>query len=124
LQREQVSFLLRGPWTAGLAVLILSNLTLAFSGTGYHVAAGAALWGLHLGLTQGLLAAMVADKALHHLRGTAFGIFNLAGGVALLAAGLLAGILWEQFGPPATFFTGASITAAAFMGHLVSRKYL
>jgi len=113
-----------GLLAAGLAVLIVSNLTLAFADTGYHVAAGAALWGLHMGLTQGLLAAMVADKALHHLRGTAFGIFNLASGVALLAASVIAGGLWEQFGAQATFFAGASIAAVVFIGNLIFRKYL
>jgi MFS family permease len=113
-----------GLLATGLAVLIVSNLTLAVAETGYYVAAGAALWGLHMGLTQGLLAAMVADKALHHLRGTAFGIFNLAGGIALLAASLLAGGLWEQFGPSTTFFAGAAIAVAVFIGNLIFGKYL
>ena len=113
----------KGFLTAGLAVLIVSNLVLAFAITGYHVATGVALWGLHMGLTQGLLAAMVADKAPHHLFGTAFGIFHLASGAALLAASLIAGGLWAQFGASATFFTGASIAAAVLIGNLIFRIF-
>jgi MFS family permease len=113
-----------GLLTAGLAVLIVSNLALAFAVSGYHVAVGAALWGLHLGFTQGLFAAMVADKAPDRFRGTAFGIFHLISGLALLAASLMAGGLWEQFGAPTTFFAGAAIAAVVFMGNLSFRKYL
>ena len=76
--------------------------------------AGAALWGLHMALTQGLLAALVAATAPSDLRGTAFGVFNLASGLALLVASALAGYLWQSVGPSATFFAGAAITAAAW----------
>jgi MFS family permease len=80
------------------------------------VLAGAALWGLHLGLTQGLLSAIVADHAPARFRGTAFGIFNLVTGLGVLLASVIAGVLWEQMGPPATFLAGAGLTAIAVLG--------
>ncbi len=76
---------------------------------------GVALWGLHMGLTQGLLSALVADTAPAELRGTAFGMFNLVSGVALLAASIIAGALWDMIGPSGTFFAGALITAVALV---------
>ena len=80
------------------------------------VFAGAALWGLHMGLTQGLLAALVAGSAPADLRGTAFGVFNLVCGIALLVASVLAGWLWDAFGPAFTFYAGAALTAIAWVG--------
>jgi MFS family permease len=91
----------------GLAFLVVSDLVLAFSPNGWIVALGAAVWGLHLGLTQGLLSTLVADTAQANLRATAFGIFNLASGIALLIANLIAGELWDLIGASSTFFTGA-----------------
>ncbi len=79
------------------------------------VLAGAGLWGLHMALTQGLLAALVAATAPADLRGTAFGVFNLASGVALLVASALAGSLWQAIGPAATFLTGAGLTLVAWI---------
>jgi MFS family permease len=113
-----------GLMAAGLVVLIASDLTLAIAETAWQVAAGAALWGLHMGLTQGLLAALVADTATQNLRGTAFGIFSMAGGIAILVASLIAGWLWDIFGPPATFFVGAIFAAIALTGYLSLRKLL
>ena len=74
------------------------------------VALGIIAWGLHMGLTQGLLATLVADTAPAELRGTAFGVFNLAGGLAVLAASITAGALWDAAGPRATFLVGAAFT--------------
>ena len=108
----------------GLAVLIVSDLVLAAAKTGWQVAGGAALWGLHMGLTQGLLAAMVADTAQQNLRGTAFGVFSMAGGFSMLIASLLAGWLWDKLGAPATFLAGASFAAAALSGYLVLKKHI
>lgn len=105
----------------GLVILIASDLTLAISKTAWQVAAGAALWGLHMGLTQGLLSAMVADTARQDLRGTAFGMFSMASGIAMLVASLIAGFLWDLFGAPATFFTGAIFAAWALIGFLPLR---
>jgi MFS family permease len=105
---------------AGLAVLILADLVLARAQGLAAVAAGVALWGLHMGMTQGLLAAMVADTAAASLRGTAFGFFNLACGVAMLAASVLAGLLWDRLGAPATFYAGAVLCAVALL--LVARR--
>jgi MFS family permease len=91
----------------GLVVLTIADLTLAFAPGLIGTAIGIALWGLYLGLSQGLLSALVADTAPSDLRGTAFGLFNLVTGCALLVASLLAGWLWQAFGPQATFATGA-----------------
>lgn len=96
----------------GFATLIAADIVLAAAPDVPVVLAGVALWGLHMGMTQGLLSALVADEAPSHLRATAFGVFNFASGFALLLASLVAGLLWEQMGPPATFIAGAMFTAA------------
>ena len=104
---------------AGFAVLIAADLVLAAADTAWMVVIGVALWGLHMGMTQGLLSALVADCAPAPLRGTAFGVFNLAMGVALLLASVIAGTVWTQFGPACTFLAGAGFTVLsliAFMG--------
>jgi MFS family permease len=104
---------------AGLAMLILADLVLAGAASPWHVLAGASLWGLHMALTQGLLSKLVADRAPAELRGTAFGIFNLVSGGALVLASVVAGSLWELVGPPATFLAGALFAALAAAGILV-----
>jgi MFS family permease len=104
-----------GVMTAGFALLVAADLVLAFAPNIAWVGAGVALWGLHMGLTQGLLAALVADTAPAALRGTAFGMFNLVTGLAMLAASILAGGLWDLFGPRGTFLAGAGFTAAALV---------
>ncbi|MBG9388270.1 MFS transporter [Caenimonas aquaedulcis] len=91
----------------GVAVLLAADVVLALAAHWSVVMAGVVLWGLHMGMTQGLLAAMVADAAPAELRGTAFGLFNLVSGVAMLAASVLAGVLWDAGGPAATFYAGA-----------------
>ncbi|MCH7486500.1 MAG: MFS transporter [Proteobacteria bacterium] len=100
----------------GFVVLIVADVVLALATGIWLVMAGVVLWGLHMGLTQGLLAAMVADATPPKIRGTAFGIFNLATGLALLGGNLIAGLLWDHYGPFATFFVGAGITAVALAG--------
>ena len=107
--------------SAGLAALIASDVVLALVPTTAGALSGAALWGLHMALTQGLLAALVAATAPQDLRGTAFGVFNLASGVALLIASSLAGWLWQAIGPAATFLAGAGFTAIAWLGLAVQR---
>lgn len=97
----------------GLLVLIAADVCLALADRGPLLWGGIALWGLHMALTQGLLAAMVAATAPATLRGTAFGVFNLASGVALLAASVLAGLLWDRLGGASTFVAGAAISAVA-----------
>ena len=101
---------------AGLGVLVLADIVLASVPSVSGVMVGVALWGLHMGLTQGVLAALVADAAPDRLRGTAFGVFNLASGVTMLAASALAGVLWATFGPPTTFFAGGAFAAIATLG--------
>ena len=102
----------------GLIALVAADLLLAGGNQGPLLWGGVALWGLHMAMTQGLLATMVADTAPESLRGTAFGVFNLASGVALLAASVLAGLLWDRWGAPATFFAGAGLAAAALVALL------
>ena len=106
----------------GLAALVASDLVLARSATTLGVVAGSALWGVHMGLTQGLLASLVAAVAPEDLRGTAFGIFNLACGVALLVASVLAGWLWDTYGPAVTFYAGAAFTVIAGAALLARRS--
>ena len=98
---------------AGLAVLVLADVVLAVSTHWVGLLLGVALWGVHMGMTQGLLAAMVAAQAPADLRGTAFGFFNLVSGVALLAASVLAGLLWQYLGPAWTFGAGAAFSVLA-----------
>jgi len=105
---------------AGIACLIASDVVLALAQGLASLAAGIALWGLHLGLTQGVLAALVAHASPPSLRGTAFGLFNVASGIALLAASVVAGALWQWAGPAATFWAGAGLAAASLF--LVARR--
>ncbi len=107
---------------AGFAVLVAADLVLALSTGLAGVAVGVVLWGLHMGLTQGLLAAMVADTAPAELRGTAFGMFNLVGGLAVLAASLVAGALWDSYSPEATFLAGAGLSGLALIGLIAMRS--
>jgi len=99
----------------GLAALVVADLALAFVPGLVGVIIGVGLWGLYLGFSQGLLSALVADTAPEDLRGTAFGLFNLVTGGALLVASVLAGGLWSQFGPTATFSAGAVFSVLAIL---------
>jgi MFS family permease len=101
---------------AGLIVLIAADLTLAYGTSVPATLIGVSLWGLHMGLTQGGLSTMVADTSPVELRGTAFGMFNLVSGLALLAGSVLAGLLWDLAGPPATFLTGGGFAVLTLMG--------
>ncbi len=116
----------RGAWllAGGIVALVAADVVLARANGTLAVLAGASLWGLHMGLTQGLLAALVAGTAPADLRGSAFGAFNLVCGVALLVASVLAGWLWDAYGPAFTFYAGAALTAAAGCGLVLRRKQL
>ena len=99
----------------GLIVLFAADLLFAHAHGLITVFAGIAVWGVYLGMTQGLLATMVAAAAPSTLRGSAFGIFNLVSGVALLLASIIAGILWDWYGPAVTFYTGAGLAAITLL---------
>ena len=100
----------------GFALLVAADLALAFANGIVMLGIGIALWGLHMGLTQGLLASLVADHAPGSLRGTAFGMFNLVTGIATLLASVIAGALWDAVGPTGTFLASAAFTALALLG--------
>src|SRR5262252_683245 len=106
----------------GLVMLFVADVVLALATGIMAVAIGAALWGLHMGFTQGLLAALVADTAPAELRGTAYGVFNLVSGLALLLASVVAGTLWDVAGPQATFLAGAALTVLTVIGLIVAAK--
>jgi MFS family permease len=105
--------------SSGLVSLVVADVVLARAADGTGTMLGAALWGLHMGLTQGVLAALVAAAAPADLRGTAFGVFNLVCGAALLAASVLAGWLWDAYGPSFTFYAGAALTVVAWIGFML-----
>ncbi|MEH2479280.1 MFS family permease [Nitrobacteraceae bacterium AZCC 2146] len=109
---------------AGFALLIAADIVLGFATGLIGVAIGVILWGAHMGFTQGLLATLIADSAPAELRGTAYGIFNLFGGVALLAASVVAGALWDATGSRGTFLVGAAITTLALAGLVAIRHRL
>ena len=101
---------------AGLGLLVVADVVLAFAGGIAAVGLGVVLWGLHMGFTQGLLATLIAETAPAELRGTAFGMFNLVCGLALLAASIIAGALWDTAGPEATFLAGAAFATLTVLG--------
>jgi len=107
----------------GIGLLIAADLLLAAATAVPLLMAAAVLWGLHMGATQGLLAAVVAEAAPAELRGTAFGVFSLVTAAALLAASVVAGALWDGAGPPATFLAGALFgTLALGLGAAIARR--
>lgn len=106
----------------GLAVLAAADIVIAASGHWSALLVGVLLWGVHMGLTQGLLAAMVAHTAPADLRGTAFGFFNLVSGMAMLAASVIAGALWEFLGPGWTFGAGAVFCGLAALALALRRR--
>lgn len=106
----------RGLLALGLGALIAADLVLGLGTGPVALFAGVALWGLHMALTQGLFSAMIADVAPAGLRGTAFGVYNLAGGLALLVASIGTGALWSRFGAPSAFLAGAVVCALVLAG--------
>ena len=99
----------------GLLLLILADLILAYAESSAMVLLGVAVWGLHMGFSQGILASLVADTTPANLKGTAFGLFNLASGLALLLASVIAGWLWQEFGAAVTFYAGAGFSTVALL---------
>ena len=103
----------------GMVLLVMADITLGFATNLWMLALGVSLWGLHMAFTQGLLATMVTDTTPAELRGTAYGVFNLVCGLSMLAASVIAGLLWDKFGASVTFFTRASLTIIALIGILL-----
>lgn len=97
----------------GMGALVAAHGVLALAASPGIVLVGVGLWGLHLGMTQGILAALVAETAPGRHLGTAFGIMSVVSGVGVLAASLMAGLLWDRFAPPVPFWTGAALAVAA-----------
>lgn len=108
----------------GAVVLVIANLLLAGANDATVVLLGVALWGLHMGLTEGIFTAMIADAAPADLRGTAFGVFNLMRGLLLLMASVMAGLLWDHAGPAATFITAAALAAFSMLLLMASHSML
>ncbi len=108
----------------GLIILVIADLILAHSNHWSTLLLGVTLWGIHMGMTQGLLSAMVAENAPADLRGTAYGFFSLINGLALLIASVLAGFVWDQFGATTTFYTGASFCLLALVGLTLKPAHL
>jgi MFS family permease len=99
----------------GCGVLVAANACLAWGDTLGWALAGTALWGLHMGLSEGLIAAMVADHAPAELRGTGFGVLHFVRGVLLIAASALAGGLWTFAGPAPVFVAGGAFALATLL---------
>ena len=106
----------------GLVLLIVADVVLARADSVAMTLMGVALWGLHMGFSQGLLAAMVADTAPPELKGSAFGVFNLVSGISMLIASVLAGWLWQVYSATVTFYAGAAISALALLLLLFRRS--
>jgi MFS family permease len=107
----------------GLTLLVAADLLLAFAVSSWVVFTGAALWGLHMAFTQGLLAKLVADTVPKELRGTGFGLFNLVSGGALLLASVIAGSLWNSYGAAATFLAGSAFASVTAIGLLATARH-
>jgi MFS family permease len=106
----------------GLCALIAADLVLAAGSSLLAIFIGIGLWGLHMGLTQGVLAALIAATAPERLRGTAFGLFGLITGLAALVASMLAGLLWDRIGAGATFLAGAAFAATALIAFFLVKQ--
>ena len=106
----------------GILLLVAADVALGLLPSLGGVALGVVLWGLHMGFTQGLFAALVADTSPPELRGTAYGFFNLLGGLAMLAASVIAGGLWDIAGPQGTFLAGAGFAVIALAGLLAVKN--
>jgi MFS family permease len=108
----------------GILFLIMADVTLALTNNLWMLALGVSFWGLHMGFTQGLLAAMVTDSTPPHLRGTAYGVFNFVSGIAMLLASVTAGVLWDDYGANATFMAGAAFAAIAAIVLYIYNRWL
>lgn len=113
-----------GLLSCGIAVLVIANMVLGLGTGPAAIYFGAALWGLHMGMTQGIITAYVADVAPAHLRGTAFGMYNLLTGGALLLASVIAGWLWKDYGPAFTFAAGGCFAVVSLCAFIALRPLL
>lgn len=113
-----------GMLVLGIVFLIIADIVLALGAAIPMMMLGVVFWGLHMGFSQGLLAALIADTAPAELRGSAFGVFNFAGGTAMFVASVAAGALWDAYGPAATFFVGAAFAGIALGGFVMIRTLI
>ena len=104
-----------------LVPLILAHIVLARTETVVALLVGVALWGLHMGFSQGTLSALVADATPRNLKGTAFGVFNLVCGVAMIPSNWLAGWLWQAHGAQTAFYVGAALATATLVLLVLTR---
>jgi MFS family permease len=111
-----------GILAVGIGLLVVADLLLGFGTTIPSMFLGVVFWGLHMGLSQSLLAALVADTAPADLRGTAFGVFNFASGIGLLISSVVAGALWDTVAPAASFIAGAVLAGLALAGLTIFRS--
>jgi len=105
-----------------LILLTLADLVLAQAQSALMVMCGAALWGLHMGFSQGILATMVANTTVPELKGTAFGLFNFVTGLFMLLASVIAGWLWDNHGAETTFYAGAFFSVLTLLLLAIKRK--
>lgn len=103
----------------GVLLLILAQVTFSFNSSLWIVFLGVAFWGLHLGFTEGIVAAMITDATSENLRGTAYGIYNFVAGLSMLASNLIAGILWDRYGASSTFIAGTIFSILALVAILL-----
>jgi MFS family permease len=106
----------------GFLLLIASHMAMALATGPMLVWIGAGIWGVHLALTQGIFSALVADHAPAHLRGTAFGVFNLAAGIAIFVGSAAMGFAWDQLGAGTAFALAAAVNALGLVLFPLSRK--
>lgn len=102
----------------GVIFLILADVTLGFGANLWILFLGVVFWGLHMGFTEGILAAMISDNTSRSMRGTAFGIYNFVSGLGMFGGNLIAGLLWDHYGASSTFITGAILSLLAFIAIL------
>ncbi|HDQ34954.1 MAG TPA: MFS transporter, partial [Chloroflexi bacterium] len=97
----------------GWLVYGLIYLGFALTNAAWHLWVLYALYGVYYGMVEGTAKALVADLVPEAQRGTAYGVYNAAVGIAALPASAIAGILWQSINPAAPFYFGAALALIA-----------